>query len=123
VIGIQAGLEGAPGAWIGGHVFVFPLAVAFAQLGLIPRNNSLSHRVRWAVKLAVFLAVSLSILAAIEVLLLFPRLTSFEEMVGISLYSLGILLAAVGLLVSVITLVVRFSACRVEPTCGSKSAS
>jgi signal transduction histidine kinase len=108
VIGIQGGLEGSPGAWAGGHVLVFPLAVAFAQLGLIPRAQDSSHSTKLVVKTAFFLAMVLSVLALLEVFILFPTQTSFVQLIGVSLYSLGVLLAALGLLITVITLIFRF---------------
>lgn len=107
LIGIQASLEGAPGAWIGGHSGIYLLAVAWVYLGMIPRTEPLTPRLRRMFYALFAGALFLSLAAAFEALYLFPLRTSFQEELGISLYSLGFILAAVGLIACVLIVALR----------------
>lgn len=108
LIGIQASLEGAPGAWIAGHSGIFILAVGWVYLGTIPRVSPLSMKRRQFL-LGLFIgSLVLSGAAAFEVLSLFPRQTSFQEVIGVSFYSLGFFLAGLGLISCVIQVAWRY---------------
>ncbi|MCP5097396.1 MAG: GAF domain-containing protein [Chloroflexi bacterium] len=105
--GVQASLEGAPGAWIGGHVLIFWQFVAWVYLATVPRDRPLSaHSRRWLGTLAMA-ATLLAGTAVYEVFVLFPKSTSFQELVGMSLYELGLFLAAFGLVVCIVLLINR----------------
>lgn len=112
LIGIQSSLEGAPGAWIAGHCGIFILAVAWIYLGMIPRTERLKPGQRKLFSGLFIGAIILGLLAAIEVLYLFPLRTSFQEEIGVSLYSVGFLFAAGGLITCVLLLALR---CRQLP--------
>lgn len=105
--GVQASLEGAPGAWVGGYVLVFPLAVCWIYLATIPRSRPISARVRAGFKLLFAVSGMLAAAAVYEVLSLFPQATSMQELIGVSLYDLGLLLSGLGLVTCVIMLVWR----------------
>lgn len=107
LMGIQASLEGAPGMWIGGHSGVYILAVGWVYLGMIPRTAPLTPKWRTLFYCLFTGALFLSLVAAFEVLVLFPRQLSFQDEIGVSLYSLGFLLAAVGLLACVVIVALR----------------
>ena len=101
LIGIQASIEGVPGAWMAGHVLIFFLAIAWVYLGMLPRLTPLDHRAKRLFLAMLGLASVLAFVAIYEVIVLFPHATSMQEEVGISLYSLGFFLAAIGLLACV----------------------
>jgi signal transduction histidine kinase len=107
LIGIQGGLEGVPGAWIAGHCLIYLLAASWIYLGLLPRSEPLSIRTRKWLAFLYGLAIVFSVIAAYEVIALFPKRTSVQELIGVSLYSLGFLLSALGLMTCVLILVVR----------------
>jgi signal transduction histidine kinase len=107
LIGVQAALNGVPGAWVGGHVLLFLLAPSWLYLGLIPRTAPLGHRTQFIVRLLFVLSIFLSLAAVFEVLILFPQPSSFQEVTGISLYALGFLLNGLGLLACVAALAYR----------------
>ncbi|MBK8989738.1 MAG: hypothetical protein IPM39_27380 [Chloroflexi bacterium] len=104
LIGIQASLSGTPGAWVTGHVMIYFLAVGWVYLGFLPRVDQLSGRARQTLGVLLLLASLLAALAAYEVLVLFPQPTSFEEIVGISLYDLSFLAMAASLITCVVIL-------------------
>jgi signal transduction histidine kinase len=95
---IQAAIYGVPGAWITGHVLLFFMFPVWLYLGYIPRTTSLNTRFRVLLTLSVALASVLALMAAYEYLYLFPKPSSFQEVEGISLYALGLLLGGLGLL-------------------------
>lgn len=107
IIGIQGGLFGVPGAWLGGHPLVFFTCIGWLYLGTVPQSEPLSARVRRLFKWLFVLAVILASLAVFEVLVLFQQATSFQEIIGISLYSLGFFLSALCLLVAFLTIALR----------------
>jgi signal transduction histidine kinase len=107
LIGIQASLEGVPGAWLAGHVLIYFLAVAWIYLGIVPRTEPVKHRTRQIFRLLLGVATLLGLVAVYEVLVLFPQATSVQEQVGISLYSLSFILSALGLITCVFILVWR----------------
>ncbi|MCA9928356.1 MAG: hypothetical protein KC419_07765, partial [Anaerolineales bacterium] len=105
--GVQASLEGAPGAWIGGHVLIFWQFLAWVYLATIPRDRPLSRHIRrWLGTLAIA-ATLLGGTAVYEVLILFPSSTSFRELVDIGLCEVGLFLAAFGLVVCIALLINR----------------
>jgi signal transduction histidine kinase len=107
IIGIQGSLEGVPGAWVAGNCLIYILAVSWIYLGLIPRSHPLSPRSRRIIGGLYAAAGVLALVATYEVLFLFPQRSSFQEIVGISLYGLSFLLSAVGLLGCVLILAIR----------------
>lgn len=107
LIGIQGGLEGVPGAWIAGHCLIYLSVVSWIYLGTLPRSKPLSIRVRQILMLLYGLAIVLAVIAAYEVIVLFPKRTSVQELMGISLYSLGFLLLGISLMACVLILLVR----------------
>jgi len=104
---IQAALYGVPGAWVSGHVLIFFLLPSWVYLGFIPRNDSLPRPVRVLLAMLSALSGLLAVAAAYEYLYLFTRLSSVSEIVGVSLYSLGLLLSGLGLLACVLILTWR----------------
>lgn len=107
LIGIQASLEGAPGVWVAGHALIFIQAVSWVYLGTIPRSGPLSPRTRRLFTGLCTVAAVLGLAAVYEVIVLFPNGTSFQELIVVSLYSLGFLLSALGLITCVILIAVR----------------
>ncbi len=98
LIGIQSALAEAPGAWIAGHVLIYPLAVAWVHLGFLPRSDPLPARVWRTLAWLLVVAGGLGLTAVYEVLVLFPQPTSFAELSGVSLYRLSFLLVALSLI-------------------------
>jgi hypothetical protein len=107
IVGIQGALFGIPGTWFVGHPLVFFLAVGWLYLGMIPRSEPLADRTRQIFKWLLGLATVLAMMAVFEGLFLFPRMTSFQEISGISIYSLGFLLTSLSLLTAVTIMAVR----------------
>ncbi|MFO7681913.1 MAG: hypothetical protein R6X34_17855 [Chloroflexota bacterium] len=104
LIGIEASLSGTPGAWIAGYVMIYFLAVGWVYLGFLPRADPLSGRAPKTLGVLLILASILAAMAAYEVLVLFPQPTSFEEILGVSLYDLSFLAMAVSLITCVVIL-------------------
>lgn len=104
LVGIQAGQDGTPFAWLGGQALVFFLATAWPYLGLIPRQQPLGAKINQIFRLLLIVGAGCSLLAIYEILFLYPRSLSFEYLYGISMYSLGFSLAAVGLIFFVLLL-------------------
>jgi signal transduction histidine kinase len=98
VIGLQASLQHVPFAWLGAHPLIFFLAVGWFYLGYIPRSGPLTARSRVVLKLLLAIAGLLAAVAIVEATLLFPQLSSVQEITGLSIYALGLLLQTVGLL-------------------------
>jgi signal transduction histidine kinase len=97
LMGVQASLDGVPGAWLV-HTLIFPLLIGWLYLGTVPRAGSLPVGVR-KLLLALFLVTcALAVAMAYEVVFLFPRFTSFQHRVGVGLYELGFLLSSLALL-------------------------
>lgn len=109
IIGIQGALFGVPGTWVGGHPLVFFMSVGWLYLGTIPRAEPLLSRTRVIFKWLLVLAGMLAAAAVFEVVVLFPRTTSFQEITGISIYSLGLLLSSLSLIAAIVMIVVRVS--------------
>lgn len=107
IVGIQGALFGIPGTWFVGQPLVFFLAVGWLYLGTMPRSEPLTGRTRQIFKWLFMLATVLAIMAVFEGMFLFPRLTSFQEIIGISIYSLGLLIAALSLIIAVAIMVAR----------------
>lgn len=108
LIGIQASLEGTPGAWLVGHSLIYFLAVAWVYLGCLPLvPEGISHRAERVFRVLLGTAGLLALTAVYEVVILFPQATSVQEQIGVSMYSLGFLLAALGLLACVALLTWR----------------
>jgi signal transduction histidine kinase len=102
LIGIQASLEGTPGAWVAGHALIYFLAIGWVYLGFLPRSpQGISRETRRFFQVLLGVAGLLALTAVYEVVILFPQATSVQEQIGVSLYSLGFLLAALGLLACV----------------------
>lgn len=99
--GIEGSLAGAPGAWVAGHVMIYYLAVGWVYLGFLPRVDPLSGRARQTLGALLVLASFLAVMATYEVLVLFPQPTSFQEIIGLSLYDLSFLAMAVSLITCV----------------------
>lgn len=76
-------------------------------LGFIPRIQPLPLSISRLFKILILLGITLAVMATVEVLYFFPQATSFQEVFGISLYSLGFLFSGIGLLSSVVILAVR----------------
>ena len=106
LIGVQASLDGVPGAWAA-HSLIFILAVGWVYLGTIPRSTLLPSWLRRLLLVLFVVAAILGVAMAYEFLFLFPRFTSFQEMLGISLYRLGLFLSSFGLFVCVLLLAWR----------------
>jgi signal transduction histidine kinase len=107
IISLQASLDGTPLAWLGGHVLIFPLAVSWAYLGLLPRSTPFSPRQRNLYRLTLGLSVALAIVAGIEALFLFPAGASWYAISGLSFYHLGLLLSAAGIILMTFFLLKR----------------
>lgn len=106
LIGLQGSLDGVPGAWAA-HSLIFILAVSWAYLGTILRANPLPPWIRRLFLFLLTLAAVLGLAMAYEALFLFPRFTSIQEIMGISLYKLGLLLSSLGLFACVLLLAWR----------------
>jgi signal transduction histidine kinase len=104
LVGLQAAQDGAPYAWLGGQALIFFLAVGWPYLGLIPREQPLKPLTRRVFTLSLGAATGLALVAVYEILFLFPRGLSVEELSGISVYSSGFLLSGLGLVAFVLLL-------------------
>jgi signal transduction histidine kinase len=105
--GMYAALNGVPGTWIVGYQLVFFLAPMWAYLGFLPREHAVSSRINSLFLALLATASILALVAGYEALYLYPQLTSIAELVGISIYDLGLALAGLGLLACVILLALR----------------
>lgn len=106
LIGVQASLDGVPGAWVA-HSLIFPLIVGWIYLGTIPRSGSLSTRIRRLFSVLLFVTCSMAGAMLYEAIFLFPRFTSIQNMTGIGLYELGFFLSSLALLACVFVLLWR----------------
>ena len=107
IIGIQGGLFGVPGAWIGGHFLVFFLCLGWLYLGTLPRDEPLSSRMRKIFKSLFLIAGILASISLFEVIVLFPRVTSIQEISGLSMYSFGFLLSSLCLIIAAMMIIFR----------------
>lgn len=97
---------GAPGGWIVGNCLIFFFPLILLYLGLVPRHAPFpvyARRVLWG----CFVVLSLfALLAAGEVLFLFPT-TSVGQLTGISLLTILTVLTGVSVVASLAILLVR----------------
>lgn len=107
LVGIQAAQDGAPLAWLGGHVLLFYLPVAWIYLGFIPRFRPLPRPVKALFAFLLTAATLFALAAMYEALFLFPDGVGFEVMAGVSLYTVGFLLSGAGMITFVLTLALR----------------
>lgn len=106
-IGIQGALLNVPGTWLLGTPLMAIAGVGWAYLGFIPRPGPLGRRAHNVFRV-LFIAAGIFTLASIfENVFLFPRSTSFEEMIGLSLYDLGVSILGFGLLSTFVILTIR----------------
>lgn len=106
-IGIQGALLNVPGAWLLGPPLMTVAGVGWIYLGFIPRSGPLGPKVHQVFKLLYVAATAFALTSIFENLFLFPRSTSFEEMIGLSLYDLGLTVLGTGLLSTFIILTIR----------------
>ena len=107
LVGIQAAQDGAPLAWLGGHVLIFYLPIAWIYLGFIPRSTPLPRSAKAIFAILLAAATLLALAATYEVLFLFPEGVGFEVTIGISLYTVGFLLSGAGLIAFALILTLR----------------
>lgn len=88
--GIQGELEGVWGAWVFGKVFVFLLPCLFLYLSFFPRRTQLMAKHQIPIATLGIVGVVLAAIGAYEVLVLFPRMQSFE-LSGVGLSGLALL--------------------------------
>lgn len=102
---------GAPGAWIVGNslIFLFPTIVLF--LAFFPRSEPLSGRASRFLYTVFLTSTLLALVAAVEVLFLFPE-SSIQERTGVSLADILALFSALATIAALTILVVRTARAR-----------
>lgn len=108
VISIQGFVLSVPFAWVGGVPLIFSGTVALLYLGFIPRSEKLSNQLRVTFGCLWVLAIGCGVAAVVEVLLLFPQQTSFQQLTGINLYRVGFITHACGLVGCFLILLWRY---------------
>lgn len=98
---------GVPLTWITSQPFLFLLAAGWVYLGLLPYYEPLGRKTRSLLKLLISVATLLGIVAFLEGLMLFPRGTSVEGLIGVSIYKLGAAAQAMGGVAMLVLLVTR----------------
>jgi signal transduction histidine kinase len=107
VISWTGTLMGVPLMWITSQPFLFLLAVGWVYLGLLPHYKPFGRKTYSLLKLSVFIAILLGIVAFLEGLLLFPSGTSVQDMIGVSIYKLGAAAQALGGVTMLVLIVAR----------------
>jgi signal transduction histidine kinase len=97
---------GAPGAWLVANVMIFYFPGIMLYLSLVPRQSPLSTSTRTMLRAAFYGLTGLALLAAAEILFLFPE-RSLADYLHVRSLTILTLLTGAGLLLSVIILVVR----------------
>lgn len=106
ILGLQMELISVPGAWTS-RLLWYVSGLTIPYLGLVPRNESLSPRVRQVFKWSTMTGLMLGIAAFLEAALLFPRFMSIEQLLGVGLYELALFIGGTGWLVAFVLLAVR----------------
>lgn len=107
VIGVQGYILGVPGAWILASPLLFLLAVSLIYLALLPRSKPLPHIWQIGMMTAFIVATLLAILGWIEGLFLLPEMSLFD-LIGISLYSAGMVAVSASVLILALILFYRW---------------
>lgn len=97
---------GAPGAWLIANVMIYYFPGVMVYLSLVPRQSPLATSARTMLRFTFYGLTGLALLAAVEVLFLFPE-RSLVDYLQIRSATILTLLTGVGILLSVIILVVR----------------
>lgn len=97
---------GAPGAWLVGNVLIFFFPLIMLYLGCVPRHKPLSGTALRIFQANFYLLVILAMVAAIEVVFLFPE-QSLGDVTGIPLALILTIFAGVGVAGAVIILLLR----------------
>lgn len=104
----EASLYDVPLTWLASDPFLPFFAVAFAQLGFLPRRGQPSATERRFFTFLYSAAFLLGLVSLIEILYLSPRDTSIELLMGFSLYDVILHVLGAGLLLNPVILLGRF---------------
>lgn len=104
----EAALVGIPTSRLMSDAVMPFLTVGFVRLAYLPNTRPLSKFVRWCFFIALLMAGVLSLLALVEIFVLDHRASSIEQLIGISLYTVGLAWLGLGLLLNPIILVWRY---------------
>ncbi|MCP5094313.1 MAG: hypothetical protein GY943_02040 [Chloroflexi bacterium] len=97
---------GAPGGWVIGHVLIFFFPLIVLYLGFLPRYTTLRQPTKTFLQYSFYALSVFSVLAAIEVVFLFPH-TSYQTLIGVSTGDVLSVLTGCSILVSITVLCVR----------------
>ena len=104
----EGALYGVPGAWLLSNP-LFPLvAVSWAHVAMLPRNQTPSSRERPVFGVLYSIAAFLGLVALYELLVLDPQGTSIAQLSGISWYEVLLLCIALGVLGHLVIIGWRF---------------
>ena len=94
---------GAPGAWIVGNVLIFYFPLIMLYLGFVPRVRPLGRSAQRLLRSSFYLLSGLAIVAAVELLFLFPE-RSLKDVAGISTLTILTVLAGVSIVAAIVIL-------------------
>ena len=97
---------GAPGAWIVGHVLIFYFPLIMLYLSFMPRSMPMSPAINRLLRRSFYLLSGLALLAAFEVLFLFPE-RSLADVIGVRSLTIITVLAGMSIVAAVVILLTR----------------
>lgn len=100
--------NGAPGAWLVGHVLVFYFPLIMLYLSLVPRQLPLGGAARKLLKVSFYGMTGLALLAAVEAVWLFPE-RSWADYLPVRSATVLTVLTGISIVLSLIILVTRLS--------------
>ena len=103
----EAALYDVPFTRLASEPFIPFFAVAFAQLGFLPRETHQHSVERWLFRILYVGAVMIGLLSLFEVLYLAPRGTSIELLSGVSLDEVILIALGMGLMLNPVILMAR----------------
>lgn len=97
---------GAPGAWLVGQVLIFYFPLIMLYLSFVPRNSPITARARRMLQGSFYLLTGLALVAAYEVLFLFPE-RSLADILGLRSLTIITILAGVSVVAAMVILLFR----------------
>lgn len=107
IISWNATLMGAPFAWLTSQPLLPLVGVGWIYLGFLPQQAPLSQRARLLLYSCTGAAVFVGLLALLEGALLFPNDSSWQALVGVSLYGVCALFQVAGCFGGLAVLLIR----------------
>ena len=107
VVTSEGAIQGVPGGWILSNPFLPLVAVAWAQVALMPRRSLRSKPETLIFNMLYGCAILLGLIAALELIYLDSNGTSIEMITGVSFYEVILLWTGIGLLAHLVILAGR----------------